>query len=314
MNIAVFGGAGVIGRALLPALVRRGDAVRAMRHSRPIETGGVEIVRGSITDPAAVAATVEGATVVLQLTKGGGGIEQTVETSVRGTVNIVDAIRAAGGVRQHVLASSDAATGIGSHRYDGAISHETLSLSYGDYYSLGKVLEETIVRDAARNHGLPVTIARLSWTQRDDLVLRHFIAGYDPARPTAGQWSSGYTEDQRRRLEAGESFVVLPTDARGRPLGRTLVSRRDVVRGLLAMIGRDEAVGETFHLSGPAFRYDRPARYLGERLGLPVEPVVDAAFESYEIDVSHTTRRVGWEPQDDVIAMIAAALAWREGA
>jgi nucleoside-diphosphate-sugar epimerase len=312
MDICVFGGSGVVGRALLPELIARGHTVRAMEHNRPIEAGGVEIVHGSITDPDAVAATLDGAEVVLQLTKGGSGIEQTVETSSRGTLNVLDAIRSADGVTQYVLASSDAAVGICSHSYEGPISHETPPLSYGDYYSLGKVLEETIVRDVDRNYGLPFTIARLSWTQREDLVLRHLIAGYDPERPTAGAWSGCYREGHRRRLEAGEPFVVLPTDAEGEPLARTLVSLRDVVAGLLAMIGNPAAAGQTFHLSAPAFTYDQPATYLAETLGLPVEAVVDADFRSYDIDFSHTTACVGWEPQDDVIDMIDAALAWRD--
>ncbi len=312
MKLAVFGGSGVIGRVLLPELLKLGHQVRAMQHVSPLPVKGVDVVQGSITDPEAVAATVGGAEVVMQLTKGGGGIEQTVETSVRGTLNVLDAARASGAVTQYLLTSSDAATGIGAHPYLEPISHQTEPVSYGDYYSLGKVLEETIVTDYHRNHGLPYTIARLSWTQRDDLVLRHFIAGYDRDRPTSGVFSSGYSDEQRARLESGGQFIVLPCDAAGRTLGRTLVQRQDVLAALLAMVGNPKAVHQRFHLSGPGFNYVEPCRYLAEKVGLPVERVTLENEYTFDIDISHTTELMGWTPKYDVFAMIDAALAWRE--
>ncbi|MFW6108055.1 MAG: NAD-dependent epimerase/dehydratase family protein [bacterium] len=311
MKIAVFGGSGSIGRALLPELVARGHSIRAMQHRTPVQLDDAEVVEGSIGDPDAVAATIGDADVVLQLTKGGQGIEQAVETSVRGTINVLDAIRAKGGVDQYLLTSSDAATGICSHPYTAPIDHETPPISYGDYYSLGKMLEERIVLDYDRNDGLRYTIARLSWTQREDMVLRHFIAGDNRANPTAGVFRSGYTDDQRQRLEAGEQFVAIPCDDDGRVLRRTLVQLEDTVAALLAMVGAEPAAGERFHVSGPAFDYDRPARYLADRLDLPAEPVYLDGWYPYEIDVSHTTDLLGWEPRYDVFAMIDAALAWR---
>lgn len=312
MNLAIFGGSGVIGRALLPALAQRGHRIRAMRHNAPLPVDDVETVHGSITDPEAVAATIRGAEVVLQLTKGGSGVEQAVETSVRGTINVLDAVCKATGITQYLLTSSDAATGIGAHPYPEPISHETPPCSYGDYYSLGKVLEETIVADYHRNVGVPYTVARLSWVQREDMVLRHFIAGYNRERPTAGPSSSGYSAEQTARLESGAQFVVLPCDGAGQPLARTLVQLEDATSALLAMVGCPEAVGHRFHISGPGFRYDEPCRYLGEKLGLPVERVSVPGEYPFDIDVSHTTKQLGWAPKYDVFAMIDAALAWRE--
>ena len=311
MNIAVFGGSGVIGRKLLPQLVARGDSVRAMQHTTPLGLDGVRVVVGSITDPAAVAETVRGAEVVVQLTKSGGGVDQTVETSVRGTVNILDAVRTEPAVAQYLLTSSDAAVGICVRPHPDPIDHRTPPESSGGYYALGKVLEETIVLDYHRNYGVPYTIARLSWTQREDTILRHLIAGYDPAKPLRGAFSSGYTDDQRRRLKEGGRFVVLPCNTDGEPLGRTLVAHEDVAPALLAMIGSPAAVSQTFHVSGPGFSYDVPSRYLGDKLGLPVENVLVPNEYRFDIDCSHTTDRLGWTPRYDVIAMIDLALSWR---
>ncbi len=309
MNIAVFGGSGRVGQALIPALIERGHSVRAMQHRTRLPAGA-QAVEGSITDPAAVTRVIENADVVLQMTMGGEGIRQAVETSVQGTITILDAVRSQPSIRQYLLTSSDAATGIWAHPQREPISHKTPPASYPGYYSLGKVLEEMIVREYHRNYGIPYTIARLSWVQQEDSVLRQFIAGYDPARPNRGPFDSDYSPAQKQRLQSGQRFVVLPCDADGRPLRRTLVQREDVTTALLAMVGDPRALNETFHVSGPVFPYDEPCRYLAGKLNLPAEQVRLAAH-SFEIDCSHTTHRLGWTPKYDVIAMLDAALAWR---
>jgi nucleoside-diphosphate-sugar epimerase len=309
MNIAIFGGSGRVGQALIPALIERGHSVRAMQHRTRLPAGA-QAVEGSITDPAAVTRVIENADVVLQMTMGGEGIRQAVETSVQGTIIILDAVRSQPTIRQYLLTSSDAATGIWAHPQPEPISHKTPPSSYPGYYSLGKVLEEMIVREYHRNYGVAHTIARLSWVQQEDSILRQFVAGYDPKRPNRGPFDSDYGPALKRRLQAGQRFVVLPCDADGTPLRRTLVQREDVTAALLAMVGDPRALNETFHVSGRVFAYDEPCRYLAGKFNLPIEEVRLAAH-SFEIDCSHTTQRLGWEPKFDVIGMIDAALAWR---
>jgi nucleoside-diphosphate-sugar epimerase len=311
MKLAIFGGSGVVGRELLPVLLAGGHRIRAMRHRAPLPVEGIEVVEGGLSDPSAVAATIEGAEAVLQLTKGGDGVEQAVETSVRGTINILDAIRKTPSVRQHLLTSSDAATGICSHPHAAPISHRTPPMTYPGYYSLGKVLEEVIVHEYDRNGGVPFTIARLSYVHQEDSALRLFVAG-EPGRAGRGPWEDHYSPQLRQRLDSGESFVVLPTGDDDQPLGRTLVQREDVVDALAAMVGRPAAIGQTFHVSGPGFRYDLPCRHLTEKLGLPIERVLVEGMHSFTIDYSHTSELLGWSPRFDVIAMLDAAIAWRE--
>jgi len=312
MKLAVFGGSGVIGQVLLPELRRAGHEIRAMRHRAPLSIEDAEVVEGSLADPKAVAETIRGAEVVVQMTKGGAGVEQAVETSAHGTINVLDAVVAAGGaVRQVLLTSSDAATGIWSHPAPEPISHRTPPSSYGGYYSLGKVLEEVILAEYVRNEGLPWTISRLSYVHQEDSVLRLFVAGDDPKRPQRGPFDSEYTDAQKQRLQAGEKFVVLPVDEKGRPLGRTLVQREDVVSAMAAMVGNDRALGERFHVSGPGFRYDQPCEHLAAKLDLPVEPVTVPNAYPFTIDTSRTTEQLGWRPQFDVTAMLDSALAWR---
>jgi len=312
MRIAVFGASGTIGGVLVPELIKRRHQVRALQHNTPVTSESVEIVEGSMTDPEAVADTIDDAEVVLHMTKGGEGIEKVISTSVHSTVNILDCITRIGRVKQYLLTSSDAAVGIGAHLHAKPISHETPPLSYPGYYSLGKVLEEIIVREYHRHHQIPYTVVRLSWVQQEASILRLFIAGNDPARPLHGLYSSYYTDEQKQRLEKGERFVMLPYDKSGKPLRRTYVQREDVVKALLAMVGSPRAVEQTFHVSAPSCDHEKPCRYLGQKLGLPVERVDVSDEYSFDIDYSHTTELFSWEPEFDIYRMLDAAVAWQQ--
>lgn len=119
----VTGGAGFIGSHLVDALVRRGRAVRVfddlstgMRENLAHLGNMVEIVEGTLTDPAAVSRAVRGAGVVYHL-----GALASVARSVESplvshaacataTVNVLDAARQSG-VRRVVFAASSSAYG-----------------------------------------------------------------------------------------------------------------------------------------------------------------------------------------------------------
>ena len=310
MNISVFGAAGTVGQALIPVLTEQGHTVRAMEHTAPVGGPVSGVVRGSITDPEAVSALVENAQIVMQLTKGGKGVKQAVETSTHGTINILDAVRSTPSVEQYLLTSSDAAAGIWFHQHDRPVSHLTEPMSYSGYYSLGKVLEETLVREYSRNGTIPYTVARLSWVRREDNILQHFTAGFNKEAPLSGMWSGHFSEDQKKRLMNGEQFIVLPCSEEGSPLARTFVHRDDAVSGIISMIGNSSALRQRFHVSGPGFSYDEPAHYLAEKTSLSVEKITCPFCYPFDIDISHTRERTGWNPEYSVIDMIDTALEW----
>jgi hypothetical protein len=62
-----------------------------------------------------------------------------------------------------------------------------------------------------------------------------FICNADPDRTGRGPFDNEYTPDLKEKAAAGEKFIVLPVDAKGRPLERTLVHLEDVCKGLAGL-------------------------------------------------------------------------------
>lgn len=103
--IVVTGGSGYIGSYIVKQLVAQGESVRVMVNSleRARQEGRlaglpVELVQGDVTRPATLAPVMQGAdavihTVAIAIEKGGRTYE---EINTQGTVNVVDAARAAG--------------------------------------------------------------------------------------------------------------------------------------------------------------------------------------------------------------------------
>jgi UDP-glucose 4-epimerase len=119
----VTGGAGFIGSHLVDALLADGKAVRVLddfssgKPANLAQAGeGIELVRGSVTDPSAVKRAVAGCDVVYHLAAIA-SVSQSVETPLishdvcaTGTLQVLDAARQAG-VRRVVFAASSSAYG-----------------------------------------------------------------------------------------------------------------------------------------------------------------------------------------------------------
>src|SRR5262249_43579747 len=119
----VTGGAGFIGSHLAEALVARGNAVRVLddfstghRANLQAVRDRVELLEGSITDPARVAEAVKGCAVVYHLAALA-SVTKSVEDPLRshaicatGTLQVLDAARRAD-VRRVVYAASSSAYG-----------------------------------------------------------------------------------------------------------------------------------------------------------------------------------------------------------
>ena len=158
----VTGGAGFIGSHLVEELVRRGRPVRVLDdfstglRANLAHLSAVEVVEGSLTDPAAVERAVRGAGVVYHL-----GALASVARSVEnpaathaacatGTLHVLDAARKSG-VRRVVYAASSSA--YGGHSSPGGQT-EDLPMVAKSPYAAAKLAGELYLQAFAHTYGL----------------------------------------------------------------------------------------------------------------------------------------------------------------
>lgn len=110
MTIALTGGTGIVGSALIEEGLAAGLALRALTRREQPPRAGVEWVRGDLANEAALARLAKGAEAVIHVA----GLTNTPDpaefetVNVTGTLNVIEAARAAG-VPRFVLVSSLAA-------------------------------------------------------------------------------------------------------------------------------------------------------------------------------------------------------------
>lgn len=190
----VTGGGGFIGSHLVEALTRAGRRVRVfddfstgLRSNLAHLSPAPEVIEGTLTDPAAVARAVEGASVVYHLAALASvarSVEDPLATHAAcatGTLNVLDAARR-GGVRRVVYAASSSAyggeTGAGAQT-------ENLVVAAKSPYAAAKLAGEFYLQSFAATYGLETVRLRFfnifGPRQRADSpysgVIALFIAG-----------------------------------------------------------------------------------------------------------------------------------------
>ncbi len=307
---AVFGGSGKLGRRVIHHLLEHGYGVRALVHRTPVDAA-VTSIRGSVDDPEAVAQVVAGAEVVVHLATAKEDPATFFQVSLGGTFQILEACRA-NPVRQFILFGGDAAFGIWFYPQPLPIAETHPKLAYPGYYAFSKVMEETMAQQYAVQYDLPVTILRSSWVFDGDDILNHLslLKNVDPSEPGHG---FGEVNDEVLSLvRAGEERIPVLCDADGTPLYRHIVHIDDVIQAFELLLDRPVAIGQDFNIAAPApFNYRVAADYLSERTGLPTITLNCAGYHSFQIDIAKARSVLGYQPANDIFAIIDRALACR---
>lgn len=269
MTTLVTGGTGFVGRALLRRLAEEGSGrvrvlARPSSDTSGIEAAGAEIVRGDVTDGAAVGRACERVGLVFHLAAlvQEAGVPDRLfrEVHVEGTRHLIEAAAAAGAGRVvHV-----STTGVHGH-VTGPPADEDAPVSAADIYQVTKWEGERLALDLGASLGLPVVVARPA-------------AVYGPGD---------------RRLLKLFRFIA---DGRFRMIGsgKTLIHPiyvDDLVEGLLACARVPGAAGRAYILGG-----DRPvslneltaaiSREVGRRLRRPRIPYFPVWLASAACEVA----------------------------
>jgi len=311
-NAAVFGGSGKLGRRVVAHLLERGYDVRALVHRTPIEAPIVSI-RGSVDDPEAVEQAVSGCEVVVHLATTKEDPKTFFQVSLGGTFRILEACRD-NPVRQLILFGGDAAFGIWFYPQPTPIAETHPKRAYPGYYAFSKVMEETMAEQYAIQYDVPVTVLRSSWVFDDDDILNHLslLQNVDPAEP--GHGFGEVEPDVLAHVSAGRERIPVLVDGEGQPLSRHIVHIDDVMQAFGLMLNESKAIGQDYNIAGPApFDYRSAAGYLAERTGIPTVDLPCPDYHSFSIDIGKAREQLGYEPSNDIYAIIDRALAWRAG-
>jgi CDP-glucose 4,6-dehydratase len=308
--VFVTGATGLLGGWLVRRLLQGGAAVTALvRHDlsknpllSPEEVARVTVVRGDVRDQELLTRTLAagGADTVFhaaaQAIVGKANIDPatTLDTNVRGTWTLLEAVRANPSVKSVVVASSDKAYG----------EHETLpydesaALLPVHAYDTSKACGDMIARMYAVGFGLPVAVTRCG----------NYFGGGDL------NWNRIVPSTIRSALR--HERPVIRSDG-------TLV--RDyfyIEDGVIATMRLAEALHDRAELRGEAFNfsYELPldvlsiARRILERMG--VSPELDVRGEAHHeiqrqwLTAAKARRMLGWTPEFTLDTGLDRSIAW----
>jgi len=316
VDVLITGITGRIGANLAKQLIEREHKVRGLVWPRDprvdnLKGMGVDLIYGSLTEKSDVAQAVEGIEIVYHLGaafQGGGPFtdEEFFEINVRGTFNMLEAVRGEKDFEQLIFASSDALF----DKYipggmEVPINEETPRIPKGAY-ALTKSLGEELCNGYWQGHKVPTTILRFAMVSAADEILefpQFYLSKMKDSHPElAALWQ-------------GQESAVLLKDQRGRPFKKHIADVRDIVHGCLCALGKERAFGETFQLAGPrAFTWDEVSYRLAELLKIPhVEAEVAGTPTFYEFDLSKAEKYIGFSPSYDIVRMIVDALSYERG-
>ena len=311
-SLAVFGGSGKLGQALISHFLGRGITIKAMVHKTPLfEAAGLQSVPGDVRSLADVKNVLDGCDGVLCLATTKEDPDTFFEVSLKGTFNILEAARETN-PKQLILAGGDAACGIWFYPHPEPIDETHPLMAYPGYYAFSKVMEEVMFNQYFIQYGVPTSTLRMSWIFEKADILGHLsLRNLNPAEKGHG-WDEYLTDDLREVIAAGGNRVPILINEDGVPYTRHIVHLEDVVQAFDKALGNPASLGETFNIAAPAaFRYDLAAKYLSAKIGLATCEITAAGYHSFEISVSKAQRVLGYDPQYDIYGIIEAALEYR---
>jgi UDP-glucose 4-epimerase len=312
MKILLTGATGKVGQNLLPSLLQdvrlAGSEVVALCNHRMLPPmDRVQVVRGSLADPQAVAAAMRGVTHVIHMAAVKETPDQAIDVALKGMFLLLEEARQSRIFRQFILIGGDCAVGHVFHGYDAPITEASPRRAYPGCYALTKVLEEVMLEQVQIQYGLNGCILRAPWImEKDDL---RFALSFGPEQFGGPAWDTLMPPEEAAAL-AGGVAVPLMRDRTGAALKRNFVHVDDLVRAILAALDHPAARQRLFHIA-----MDRPVDY-GELAAIlartrkmrPVE--IATPFHSNWLDITAARAALGWHPAVDLEAMIEMAWAW----
>jgi dihydroflavonol-4-reductase len=307
-SILVTGATGFLGKALVPRLAEAGHRIRLLGRTEPSGDlrGLGEFVQGDLGDRAAVRRALDGVEVLYHLAgrvsfdaKDGPAMYRL---HVEGTRGLLEEVRARGGLRRIILASTSGTTAVSRTEAVGTEETRTPIEVVGRWpYYLSKIYEERLSLEFCRKHGLPLVVLNPSLLlgPGDDRLsstwtVMKFLQRDIPAMPRGGI----SFVDVRDAAE-----VFLAALERGEVQGKHLIGVNMTMAEFFQRLERISGVPAPVLRLPPklnrlgAHLLERWADLRGGEVGL--EPAsVDIADHWFWLDSRKAERELGFVPRD----------------
>jgi nucleoside-diphosphate-sugar epimerase len=307
-RILLTGGAGFIGTALVAGLADHNEIVvldnydrNALRHTELPQHQNVHVICGDVTDVAAVRAAADRCQVVVHLAAIAGVdtvLRRPVDTmrvAILGTYNVLEAARAQPGLERFVDFSTSEV--FGTYAYNVREADLTSLGAVGEArwtYAVSKLATEHLAHNYHKQFGLPA------------VSVRPFNI-YGP-----GQIGEGAIHRFIVQALRGDDITIHNDGSQI----RAWCYIDDMVRGLLACLERDEAVGQAFNIGNPrsvVTIYNlamQIVRISGSRSKITFVPWNQADVELRIPNIEKARRLLEYQPQIDLEDGLQRTLQW----
>jgi nucleoside-diphosphate-sugar epimerase len=313
MKILVTGATGKVGTRFIARLLSDPKyaqvRIRALCHNRLLpETDRLEVLRGSIADPATARAAVDGITHVFHMATVKEDADNAMAVSVGGLFNLLEGFRQSPDARQFILIGGDCVVGHCFVAYDEPVTETSPRRAYPGVYALSKVLEEEMLEQFGIQYGLNWTTLRAPWImEKDDFK---FALSFGDDQFGGPAWSTLLNPEQIARYRADDNVPVIIA-ADGRPLIRNFVHVDDLTEVMVAAIDHPEARQQLFHVSmTDPVDYRVVADYLARTRGL-VGVNIPSPFHSNHLNNAKARHLLGWTPHYDTEALVESAFSYQ---
>lgn len=307
-RILITGGAGFIGATLALRLYKKNHIVIFDNFSRNAlpgtgldESDNVTIIKGDVRDVAAVRKAVDGCQVVVHMASIAGvdtvmqNPVPTMEVSLYGTANVLQACRDAGNIERFVDFSTSEV--FGRYAYNVGEGDVTTLGAVGEArwtYAVSKIATEHLTYNYYKQYGLPTVAVRpfniYGPRQVGQGAIHHFI----------------------RKALSKEELIVHNDGSQI----RSWCFIDDIIDGVLLVLEKPEAVGHTFNIGNPRstvtiFNLAREIVRLSSSsstLKLVPWPFADVDLRIPNIDKARTV--LGYEPRIDLEEGLLRTIYW----
>ena len=337
MKILVTGGTGRVGANLVTRLLDKGHDIRtlvypgdASRANKLDAFANVETVTGDLRNLEDVRGAVKGVDAIVHLAAAFGGPfdnRQYLDINAMGTLNLLESVRAeCPNLHRFVYACTEAIywrlEEYGRY-FDEPITEDMVARYHQMPYFLTKWIGEELAMAYYYQYDVPATSFRFStiiepsefFNEAGVPMRLAFSTAYERYKSTNS--SDPDTQSMLDNLRAqwtGEDRLLLSRNPNGVPHKQHFCDVRDIARGLVLGIEKEEAVGEEFTLGGSAIiDWGEAVPWLAERYDLSFADARMPEANYFTLDLTKIQTRLGFKPKHDLVNIVETAEAIRRG-